>query len=110
MHDKEFLFGFEHRMMKASHIWNFIIHLFKALKRPVAFNIEISHSVDKFVFCFYLYEFFLRRYMENCAKGQIEDPMNEICFVKFCRFCQVLNGSSNKKIRHQLYDMVGYRS
>jgi hypothetical protein len=47
--------------------------------------------------------------MENCAKGQIEDPMNEKGFVDLCRFCQVLTGLSHKEIRQQLYDMVGYR-
>ena len=108
LYDREFKFGFEHHMMKVNHIWFFILHLYKVLKRPVVLNIEISDSVDKFILCFYIYESSLRRYMENCAKGQIEDPMNEKGFVDLCRFCQVLTGLSHKEIRHQLYDMVGY--
>ena len=109
MFETEYRFGFEHHMMKVSHIWNFILHLYKALKRPSVFNIEISDSVDKFILCFYIYESSLRRYMENCSNGQIEDPMNENGFVDLCRFCRVLTGLSHKEIRHQLYDMVGYR-
>jgi hypothetical protein len=108
LYDREFKFGFEHHMMKVNHIWFFILHLYKVLKRPVVLNIEISDSVDKFILCFYIYESSLRRYMENCAKDQIEDPMNENGFVDLCRFCQVLTGLSHKEIRHQLYDMVGY--
>ena len=109
LYDREFKFGFEHHMMKVNHIWFFILHLYKVLKRPAVLNIEISDSVDKFILCFYIYESSLRRYMENCAKGQIEDPMNEKGFVDLCRFCQVLTGLSHKEIRQQLYDMVGYR-
>lgn len=108
MFETEYKFGFEHRMMKVSHIWNFILHLYKALKRPAVFNIEISDSVDKYILCFYIYTFLLKEYIENCAKGQIGDPMKETGFVDFCRFCQVMTGLSHKEIRHQLYDMVGY--
>ena len=109
LYDREFKFGFEHHMMKVNHIWLFILHLYKVLKRPVVLNIEISDSVDKFILCFYIYDSSFREYMENCAKGQIEDPMNEKGFVDLCRFCQVLTGLSHKEIRQQLYDMVGYR-
>jgi hypothetical protein len=109
LYDREFKFGFEHHMMKVSHIWFFILHLYKVLKRPVVLNIEISDSVDKFILSFYIYESSFREYMENCANGQIEDPMSENGFVDLCRFCQVMTGLSHKEIRHQLYDMVGYR-
>lgn len=46
-YDREFGFGFEHHMMKASHIWFFLLHLYKVLKRPEHTNFEISDTVDK---------------------------------------------------------------
>ena len=109
LHDSEFKFGFEHHMMKVSHIWLFILRLYKVLKRPAVFRIEISDSVDKFILSLYIYDSSFKEYMENCTKGQIEDPMNEKCFVDLCCFCQVLTGLSHKEISQQLYDMVGYR-
>ena len=45
LYDREFMIGFEHHMMKASHIWNFILHLYKSLKQPQHFNIEITDTV-----------------------------------------------------------------
>ena len=108
--NNELKFGFEHHMMRVSHIWIFILHLYNALKRPDIFDIEISDSVDKFIFYFEMYDFIFVKYFENCANGQIEDPAKERGFVNFCRFCQVLTGLSDTEIKQQLRNMVGYHS
>lgn len=109
-YDLEFKFGFEHHMMKVSHIWAFILHLYNALKRPMTLSFEISDSVDKFIFYFEMYDSIFMEYFENCANGQIEDPTKEKGFVDFCRFCEVLTGLSDTEIRQQLRNMFGYRS